>query len=369
MNIYYWPVNLLFITEFSPKTEKEIFTGGVDARTSLTVKLLKSRHNIEIISRSHRKVFANTISVVPRLIFQIQAFARAFGIKTDLIEGSNFVSYLPAWCAAKMKGVPAVAWYADVYQDVWFEHFAFLPAVTGWIMEKIALKLPWSNVIAMSNSTKNKLLKAGIPEEIISVIYGGVDVEPLRRMKVKKFKKPTICTISRLVNYKHIQDLITAVSHLKQRLPTCQLLIIGSGPEKDNLQVLAQSLNIENNVKFLGILPHEQAMSVLKRCHLLSMTSLVEGFGLVTVEAMAAGIPYVNSRIPATVEITQNGKGGLLFAPKDIADLTHKLRQLLTNTKLYEKKKREGQLLAKRYDWAIIAKQTEAVYKKAIRNN
>ena len=359
-------MNILFITEFTPKKERDVFTGGVDARTSTTVRFLKNTHNVQVINRSQHRIFASTFSVFPRFLFQLQAFLQAFLIKADIIEGSNFVTYLPAWGSAKLKGIPAVAWFADVYGNVWFKHFAIFPAVTGWLLERVALKLPWNQVIAMSNSTKRKLIEASIPEDKITIIYGGVETEKLRKLQAQKYLRPTICTICRLVNYKRVNELIMALANLKRDFPSCRLLVIGAGPQEMNLRNLTQTLQLERDVRFLGTLPHDETMTILKRCHLLAMPSVVEGFGLVTVEAMACGVPFVNSRIPATVEITKNGLGGLLFSPEDVNDLEEKIRELLTNKALYQQKQKEGLKLAKQYDWAIIAKQTEEVYRKAM---
>ena len=83
---------------------------------------------------------------------------------------------------------------------------------------------------------------------------------------------------------------------------------------------------------------------------------------------MAAGVPFVSSRIKPTVEITQNGKGGLLFKPEDPNDLSKKINILLSDTGLYGEKVNEGKNLAKQFDWAIIAKQTEEVYHRATLN-
>lgn len=359
-------MKFLFITEFFSQNSSPQFTGGVEARTWFIINRFKTTHQIKVVSRSRNFIPASSVSIFSRIIFQLTAVFRGLRVKADLVEGSNFVSYVPAFIIGKIKGIPAVSWWADVYQKDWFRYFPLPPAVTGYCLEWLALKLPWSHCIAMSQSTKKKLVKKGIESSKITVIYGGVEIEKLKKLNVKKFPHPTICTLSRLVSYKRINDLIKTVALIKPRIPTIRLMIVGDGPERTRLEELAGKLEVQDNIRFFGTLPHHKAVRILKRSHIFSLPSLVEGFGLATVEALACGIPYVNSDIPATREITKRGQGGLLFTPKNVTEFANELYQLLSDKKLYQKKQRDGQKLLAEYSWKRIAKKTEALYKSRI---
>jgi glycosyltransferase involved in cell wall biosynthesis len=129
---------------------------------------------------------------------------------------------------------------------------------------------------------------------------------------------------------------------------------------------LAKDLEVSKDIQFLGNIAHPTAMEYLKKATIFCLPSMVEGFGLVTIEAMAAGTPYVNSQIPPTVEITHQGKGGLLFTPKDYRQLAKELLILLTDKKLYERKTKEGVTLARDYDWNVVNSQTEALFARTI---
>jgi len=358
-------MKILLITEFF-STSKVEFTGGVEARTHFIHKYLSKKNDLKVISRSFTYITASPLSIFPRLWFQITAFFKALSIQADIIEGSNFICYLPAFFAAKLKGIPAVAWYPDVYLDSWVKNVGILPGIFGSLLEKISLSLPWDQIIAMSNSTKQKLISAGVDPQRITIVYGGVEAQKIKSLKVKKRKTLTICTAVRLVSYKRINDLIIAVAKINKQNFKLNLIIIGEGSEKQNLIKLAQKLDIGKKVNITGNLPHAKTMKIIKSCHLFSLPSIVEGFGLVTIEAMAAGVPFVSSNISPTKEITQNGKGGLLFTPKNPIDLAKKTTLLLKNKKLYLKKRKEGLILATRYKWQKIAKETEAVYQKAL---
>jgi len=109
-------------------------------------------------------------------------------------------------------------------------------------------------------------------------------------------------------------------------------------------------------------------MAFLREPHLFCLPSVVEGFGLVTIEALASGVPFVNSNIPPTQEITQNGQGGLLFVPKNPQDLAAKAIKLLTNKPLYQTKVNQGLKLAQNYSWETIAKQSEEYYSQVVKS-
>lgn len=340
--------------------------GGVQARTFFVAKNLQSRNNLEIISINAENIQATTSSLFSRFYSGVKLIFSTPKQKPDIIEASNLTTYIPVFLLAKRLKVPAVAWIPDLIQKDWWKNFSFSVALSGFLLEKITTKLSWDHIIAMSKATRKKLIKAGVNDNKITVIYGGVETGKLKNLKVTKFTNPTICAISRLVPYKRLDDLINAIPYIAQKIPNISCKIIGEGNEKDKLQSLIKKLKLGSQVELLGNFPHQQAMKTLKQSHLFCLPSVVEGFGIVTIEAMAAGTPFVNARISPTVEITNGGKGGLLFEPNNPQDLAKKAINLLTNSKLYETKQSEGLDLSKRYDWTIIAKQTESLYKNVI---
>lgn len=340
--------------------------GGVQSRTYFVAKHLEKHHHIEILQLSEGRIEASAGSIPRRLQFGVGTVLARPSRKPDLIEASNVTTYLPAFLLAKRLRVPVIAWVPDVLGDDWLRYFPPLVALSGKILETIAFRLPWNHLIAMSKSTKEKLSHQGVDSQKITVVYGGVEYHKLRGLAVTKFPTPTICSIARLLPYKRLEDLIEATRIVKGEIPQIRCLIIGEGPEERSLKVHISSLKLDSSVKLRGNLPHQNAMEILKRSHIFCLPSVVEGFGLVTVEAMAAGVPYVNARIAPTVEVTGNGKGGLLFEPNNPDDLAEKILTLLADGELYRSKQKEGQKLAKRYDWAIIARQTEEVYLKTM---
>jgi len=160
-----------------------------------------------------------------------------------------------------------------------------------------------------------------------------------------------------------VDVLIEAIAQIRGEIPNIKLNIIGTGPELQNLQMIVREFRLDNNVKFLGFIPsHKEVLTVIKRSHVFCLPSVVEGFGIVVVEAMACSTPYVCSDIPPLREVTNSGIGGLLFRKGDAEDLAQKILSLLRNEDLYNKSLKQGPELAKKYDWEKIAQQTEIFY-------
>jgi len=376
-------MKILLITEFFPDLKTKRFSGGVEVRTFFIAKNLSEKHQVTVISRRKygekkkekhynleiirlgnktKDIEAKLTSIFPRFLFIIQSIIYGLKVQADLIEGSNFICLMPAYFIAKLKKVPAIAWYPDIYGLEWINNFGLTTGLLGLILEKIDLILPWSGVIALSKQTKKKLLEAGMKSKKINVIYGGVDIDYIRKIKARKNRLPTVCCVSRLVPYKNVDILIKAISLAKEKIPKIKCLIVGKGPEKQKLIKLIKELDISDNVDLRENLSYKELIENLKSNWVFCLPSRIEGFGLATIEALAAGLPFVIADISINKEITRN-KGGLFFKKKDPLDLSKKIFMLLESSELRKKLVIQGMLLIKEYDWKKISDKTEKVYK------
>lgn len=239
--------------------------------------------------------------------------------------------------------------------------------VLGELLERYVLGRNWDKFIAVSRFTGEKLRERKIPGERIEVIPNGIEIREYQKTRVEKFPLPTICCISRLVKYKHVDDLLKAVAIVRRDIPDIACKIIGGGPEEKHLKSLAIRLGLQKNVEFLGFVEeHKEVVKILKASHVFCLPSVVEGFGLVLLEAMASKVPYVASEIEPLVEATDR-KGGLFFKPRDCRDLADKLLQMLKDRNMQKKCVKEGSRHVLNYEWGSIAKRIEEVYKNCQR--
>jgi glycosyltransferase involved in cell wall biosynthesis len=166
--------------------------------------------------------------------------------------------------------------------------------------------------IAPSAFARNQFVKAGFPASHITLKPNFVDPDPGARVGTGSY---ALC-IGRVSPEKGVETLLRAWRQLPK---TYTLRILGEGPLRARLQAESEGLT---NIKFMGWLPHDQAMEVVKGARFLIFPSeLYETFGLGIVEAFACGVPAVVSRLGAMQEIVQEGHTGFLFQPGDADDL------------------------------------------------
>jgi len=371
-------MRICLVVEFFPTHEGADTRGGVETRAFYVAKYLARRHEVTVLTSRERgtppRQVISGVEVVRcgrereyRQKWDLGARAsfllagRAFTEEFDLVEGQSFVSYPLAWWLSRKMGVPAVATYHDVWRGEWTRNVG-PGGVLGELAEWYILTRKWDLIIANSHVTRSKLIRSGVPEERIEVIPTGVDLKFFEGLKVKKSPHPTVCCISRLVEYKRVQDLIRALKAVREEIPDVRCRIVGTGPEEPGLKRLAETLGLASSVEFLGFIPERRrVMEVLASSHLFCLPSTVEGMGLVLVESMACGVPFVASKIPALVE-TSGGKGGVFFEPTNVQQLAERLTTLLTDEAERRRLAREGKERAKDFDWEVLVGQVEKAY-------
>lgn len=391
-------MRICIITEYFA-TKDGAATGGVEARAFHVAKELAKKHDVTVITSwrdgmPRQETFSNLTvhhvgphhpytnvgAVVSRLRFSRAAYKEACRHTFDVIDGYNFVSYLPAYHAAKKTGAKSVATYHEIWLGSWIKNKGLLTGTLGSIWERAVVKKKWSRIIAVSECTKKKLEPhvrspvVVIPNGVVLPQSTAADRTPQTPNHTPKFpgpRPPTICFVGRLTPQKRVIDLLDALSILKKHknkaLKNVRCIIVGTGPEEERLKEHAQKLGL-GNISFLGFVKEQKdVQEILKTSTVLCHPSILEGFGMVLIEAMAYGTPYVCSDIDVFKEVTKNGKGGLLFQQKNPADLAEKIATLLTDAKKYAAKRNEAALLAQEYDWKRIAAQVEKVCQEVTR--
>ncbi|MBI2596236.1 glycosyltransferase family 4 protein [Candidatus Daviesbacteria bacterium] len=379
-------MKILFIAEFFPSNNQLNFSGGVEAYNYFLVRELTKKNKITVICRGENltskrrlklpfkiirigkssKIDTSFMTIFQRVIFNILAIKAGLGEEFDLVQGNNFVTYIPAFIIGFVKRKPSIAWYPDVFIGKWIKLTGFFSGIVGEISERVAITFPWAHFIALSNSTKNKLLKTGIKVDKISTIYAGADLDFFTQIRVKKRIVFTICCISRLVNYKRLDLLIKAAAILKKEKLKFQIEIFGDGPEKENLLLLINRFGLDQWIKIESNLTRVELGRRLKSAHLFCLPSEQEGFGLSVIEAAACSLPYVVSNISVFREITHRGQGGLFFKQGSHFDLAKKIKKFIQDKKLEKKSSQNSFELAKRYSWEQIAQEFEQIYQKII---
>jgi teichuronic acid biosynthesis glycosyltransferase TuaC len=138
-----------------------------------------------------------------------------------------------------------------------------------------------------------------------------------------------VLSIGNLIPTKGHEHLVRAAASLSSQFPSLRWEIIGDGPERRRLQVLANALRVSDRVRFLGRQSRSQVADALRRCTIFVLPSRYEALGCVYLEAMSAGRPAIGCRNQGIAEVIQHGWNGLLVGPDNQGELTQAISTLL----------------------------------------
>jgi len=163
-----------------------------------------------------------------------------------------------------------------------------------------------------------------------------------------------ILCVAHLYRRKSVVSLVRAMRAMKSR---AGLRIVGTGPELPTLETLVRELGLGDRVALLGHVAFESLASEYRNADVFCLPSLQEGFGIVFLEAMAAGLPVVACRAAAVPEVVPDGECGLLVPPGDTAALASALDRLASDAGNRARLGEAGRRRVARYDAPIVAKE------------
>ena len=151
-----------------------------------------------------------------------------------------------------------------------------------------------------------------------------------------------ILFVGRLTQIKGIKYLIHAFSKIKNEFPEFQLVIIGEGPERNNLELQTSGLGLKERIEFKGRLFPKEVREAMKDCYCLVLPSLSEGLGMVIIEAQALSKPVIGSNVQGIPNLIRDGENGFLFPPGNSEELAKRLTILLKDKNLAIRMGRKG---------------------------
>jgi glycosyltransferase involved in cell wall biosynthesis len=230
------------------------------------------------------------------------------------------------------------------------------------------------HIIIPSESMKDFLVREYGLEERYTVVPTGTNLEPFLNADGKTLRQEKgwqdetiLISVGRLAAEKNWETLLQAFAKVYPEHPDVRLVLIGDGPARESLQTLAAELGIAERVTFTGSLPFEQVPAYLKAADVFSFASVTETQGLVTIEAMAAGLPVVSVDGSGTRDIVEHGKQGFLVE-NDGDALANGLNQLLSDPSQMKRFRHNALKKAKTFDVNLLTKQIVSVYEEAIQD-
>lgn len=215
--------------------------------------------------------------------------------------------------------------------------------------------------ITISESLREFTLRYTRPRtEVVTVLYG-LEAPSQQPMRSSESDVPTLLAVARLVRQKGLDVLIRAMRRIAEAIPDARLLIAGEGPEREALEALARDLQLERKVSLLG--HRDDVQQLMRHAWLLVHPARWEGFGLVLLEAMKAGLPVVATDVSAIPEIVVPDVTGRLVPPEDPSTLAEAVIDALRDEPFRRRACARGfERLVGRFSAERMARETAAVY-------
>jgi glycosyltransferase involved in cell wall biosynthesis len=289
--------------------------------------------------------------------------ARDFGrqvrrLRPDVVHTHLFDADLVGALTARALGVRRCC--ASIHS------FSFFTARRHrWRYRWLLSPLVW-RFLAVSRALADYLVhECRLPASRVQVVANGVDTArfaPAASPAPRSAYGPTVGVLTRLDARKGLPYLLRAVAQLPSDLPEVRLLIGGDGEDRSALEREADRLGLRGRVDFVGAV--NDAAQFYRRLDLFVLPSLDEAFGLVLLEAMAAGLPVIGTRVGGIPEILEDGAQGRLVAPADSRALAGAIREICRDPLRRSQMAARARRQALRFDIGRTAKALQAVYEE-----
>jgi phosphatidyl-myo-inositol alpha-mannosyltransferase len=312
---------------------------------------------VRIVGRPVRIPFNGSVVPIcpdPRSRSVIRRRLGEFG--PDVVHVHEPFSPSTGMFAALTAPVPVVATF-HAYAERSVALAAFAPLLTK-VWNRLAVRLAVSNAAAEFAGRHFR--------GEVRVVPNGLDVEPFQQASPAELPgQRRLLFVGRLEPRKGLRFAIRAFRLLADEFADAVLVVAGDGPERKAAQELPPSTR--DRVIMLGAvsrtdLPHYHAAADA----FLAPNTGGESFGIVLVEAMAAGLPVVASDIPGYREVVRHEVEGLLVPPRDPAALADAVRRLFTDDDLAGRLGANGRQRAERFAWPVVAEEIEGAYRQAL---
>ena len=259
-----------------------------------------------------------------------------------------------------LTDLPFVAIVPHLFGTTAFAEASWPVAAMVWAAE---LPIPWvyerAGFHAISESTRDDLVRRGVPGERVVVIHPGVDstwYSPDPR--TPRAAHPAFLYLGRLKRYKGVEYALRALAAARQVRNDVTLDICGQGDDRARLEGITRTLGLGEAVRFLGFVSEDEKRTLLRRAWAVVFPSPKEGWGISNVEAAACGTPALASDSPGLRESVRHGVTGYLVSHGDARGLADRMLQLASDPGLVSRLGAAARTFAQGLSWDTAAKAT-----------
>ena len=292
--------------------------------------------------------------------------------KIDLIHSNNFSPAFAASLISSFTKCPHITAVWDVFslcgKDFWLKwseqkNVSRFHAFLGKRFEKMILSLKHDAIHTISDASKEDLVKFGAKKPIFN-IPPAIETNKINSNKLDPLQ---FVYIGRLVFYKNIDTIIHAIAIVKEQFEGVKLIIIGGGPQRQELIELSRKLDLKNNVEFRGFVSEEEKNYVLSESIAMLFPSLCEGFGLVILESFMFEKPVLVADNRPLSDIVENDVDGFVIEAKEQKKWAENIIKVIQNPDYAKKMGSKGKQKALNYySLDSMITNIESMYKSVI---
>lgn len=250
---------------------------------------------------------------------------RELAADADVVHAHGYKADIHVYLAMRKSGTPMVStchtWYDHDRKD------RFFGTVDRLILRRYA------GVVAVSESVRERLVRAGVPSQNISIIRNGIDLRMFGQTSatLKDELGWNSCLlvglVGRLAAEKGVDIFLIAAASVLQKLPATKFVVVGDGPDRNALETLIDELGIRQSVRLLG--RRDDMPAVYASFDLMISSSRREGLPMAILEGMASRRPLIATPVGAVPSVVLDGRTGVLVPAEDPARLAAEIVELL----------------------------------------
>ena len=364
------------------------FGGSGVLATELGKALAEKGHNIHFITYQqpvrlggfHTNIFYHEVRVPTYPLFDFPPYETALSStmvdvilnhKLDLLHVHYAIPHASAAYMARQIllkqgiNIPVITTLHGTDITLVGKDKTYSPVVTFSINESSA-------ITAVSKNLRDETYANFKIEKDIQVIYNFVDAKRFNKKPLTPFKQVIapnnewiIVHSSNFRKVKRTDDVVRVFEKVNKVIPT-KLLFVGDGPERSTIESMARNSDAKNDIVFLG--RQEEVEDIMAISDLFLLPSEYESFGLVALEAMAAGVPVISTNAGGLPEVNIDGLTGFLSNVGDVDDMSDNIIKILSNQTFFQEMKKNALIQAKKFDIDNIVPQYVELYNRMLAN-
>lgn len=296
-----------------------------------------------------------------------------------VIEDINKIPALMPWF---LNGPPLMVLLHHLFGTTFYREINPVLATYLYFMERLIPRVYRRCLFeAVSESTRDELVRMGVAADRISVVHNGLDARfldagitdapaaPDRKdapAGADRKEPGLVIYLGRLKKYKNVDHLIQAMAIVREEVPDARLVIVGTGDRRRALEALTRSMGLDDAVRFTGFVSEEEKLRLLTRAEVAAYPSSKEGWGITVIEANACGVPVVAARVPGLRDAVVDGETGVLVPLGDREAMARALIDLLHDREKRERLAGNAVARSRRYTWENTARQTLQVIRQSM---